>query len=208
VVDILLVTPFSFADHPPSFHYSVFPAQWDQPPPAPRLNDLDSFTEGTGVGSFDFSLRSSCSSEHLSGRQYLDPPAIRSSYSSERLSACPPPAHDIEVWRDEVLLSTSSEPPQPSTTSTTTADHDPIEETTFPPTFTSWKPSHRRAPKRQLSSTSVDRDCKRGRKFIRRGGGMFMPRFWNISPGGSPRGHEPEVDHERRARSSSAPDIL
>jgi len=208
-VDVVLVASSSFVGHSnyqPQFQFTVYPDEWRiQPPPAPRLKDMDSFTEGTAVGSFDISLRSSCSSEQLSGRSYLDAATVRSSCSRERLSAGPYLNPEIELWRDEVSLSTSSElSPLPIDMS---SQQDMTSEPSIPsPAFTSWQTSQTRAPKRHLSSSSLD-DSNRGRK-LRRGGGVFMLRFSNVSPAGSLRGEEPKDDHDRPSRSSSTPVFL
>jgi hypothetical protein len=194
------------SSYQPQFQFTVYSDEWRiQPPPAPRLKDMDSFTEGTAVGSFDISLRSSCSSEQLSGRSYFDAQTVRSSCSRERLSAGPYLNPEIELWRDEVSLSTSSEllplPIDISSQQDTT-----VESSVPPPAFTSWQTSQARALKRHLSSSSLD-DCNRGRK-LRRGCGVFMPRFSNVSPTGSLRGEEQEVGHDRPSRSSSTPVFL
>ena len=78
---------------------------WDQtrspssrlaPPGAPLLKDLDSFTEGSSVGSFDFSLPPSPSSPNT----YYQP--------ERAFPMAPDPqdlTHAIETWRDGVIMS-------------------------------------------------------------------------------------------------------
>jgi hypothetical protein len=182
ITDVLHI--FDPDHHRTPFERTVM--EWQlQPPPAPKLKDMDSFTEGTAVGSFDFSLRSSCSSEHLSNRPFRDPPPLNP-------SSLDPCAREIEMWRDEVLLSTL---PGPETADDTAY----CESSIGPPTSRIWRGAQSRPPKRQLSSTSLDTDHRRGRKLSRLGGGVFRSRSWNVSP---------ELDCDRPARPSSAPDFL
>ncbi|EGO04009.1 hypothetical protein SERLA73DRAFT_175734 [Serpula lacrymans var. lacrymans S7.3] len=93
----------------PFLHYEsdtqfiFYPIEWDNsmaPPAAPLLRDMDTFTEGTGVGSFDFSLESTskggsseCSFPNGTGRQSV-------AFSPED------PLRSIETWRNDVLRST------------------------------------------------------------------------------------------------------
>jgi hypothetical protein len=148
---------------------------------------MDSFTEGTAVGSFDC-LRSSCSSEHLPERSHSDPPA-----------------REIEMWREEVLMSTL-----PSEGDDMSYLPDSISEHSLDPALsTSWQVTPTRAPKRQLSSTSVDGDCVRGRKLSRHGrGGMPTARLYNHPLRRSLSGGDPSVDRLRSPRSSSAPSFI
>ncbi|KAA1474974.1 hypothetical protein DENSPDRAFT_841666 [Dentipellis sp. KUC8613] len=60
------------------------PAQEMDPPPAPRLQDMDSFSDGTALGSFTYSL----TSEH-------DTVAFSPTH----------PTRSIEIWIDDVLRS-------------------------------------------------------------------------------------------------------
>jgi hypothetical protein len=72
-------------------------------PPAPKLQDMDSFTDGTGVGSFDFSLYSS--QEDLSSPSQLNiiPDPASKTFQPE------PPLRSIENWRDTVLTASGIE---------------------------------------------------------------------------------------------------
>jgi len=65
-----------------------------QPPPAPLIKDMDSFSEGTAQGSFDFTM---CS-------DHGDIQAPRSVAFSPGH-----PTHSIEIWRDDVVRSTTVE---------------------------------------------------------------------------------------------------
>lgn len=158
-----------------------------QPPPAPLLKDLDSFTEGTARGSFDFSLRSQSSTEQLIGSapQPEPLPPVSVAFSLDD------PCRSIEVWRDDVLTSTQPNPTiggadgSPETPrgagSTPSAPHMELRET--------------RALKRHLSATSVDVDYERGRRLTRHRVDTSMGRLWNVSPMGSLYGsvHESPV---------------
>ncbi|KAI0064207.1 hypothetical protein BV25DRAFT_1837013 [Artomyces pyxidatus] len=62
------------------------------PPPAPLLKDLDSFSDGTALGSFNYSL----TSEQDEGR-----PSVAFSPTH--------PTRSIEIWRDHVLRCTTME---------------------------------------------------------------------------------------------------
>ena len=82
-------------------------AHWDRtrtspfpqtPPCAPLLKDLDSFTEGTSVGSFDFSLSPSPASPNV--YYQLEPaPSLGPGPDPEDLT------RTIETWRDGVIMS-------------------------------------------------------------------------------------------------------
>ncbi|KAF8267540.1 hypothetical protein EI94DRAFT_1311506 [Lactarius quietus] len=63
-----------------------------QPPPAPLVKDMDSFSEGTAQGSFDFTLCSDPGDAQA-------PPSVAFSPDHPTLS--------IEVWRDDVSRSTT-----------------------------------------------------------------------------------------------------
>jgi len=103
------------------------------------MKDLDSFTEGTGVGSFDFSLRSQASStEELSNER--EPPTSS-------------PIQSIETWLDNVRSSTASPPPVPATDFTLDVPWD------VPPCE-----SPIRVPKRQLSVSSAEVEDEDERK--------------------------------------------
>ncbi|KAI0266097.1 hypothetical protein BC834DRAFT_141109 [Gloeopeniophorella convolvens] len=101
-IDLSLPTPnipilTMFDDDPPpatQAHYDTDMPQAEiiQPPPAPVIKDMDSFSEGTAQGSFDFSM---CSDNG-------DAPALQPSvaFSPDH------PTLSIEVWRDDVDRST------------------------------------------------------------------------------------------------------
>jgi hypothetical protein len=74
-------------------HYDT-PPQSDaiQPPPAPLIKDMDSFSDGTNQGSFDFTM---CS-DHGDGQV---PRSVAYSPSHPTLS--------IEIWRDDVVRNTT-----------------------------------------------------------------------------------------------------
>jgi len=103
-IDISLPTPnipvFSmFTDELPSpaqVHYdtSVPQSEAIQPPPAPLIKDMDSFSEGTAQGSFDFTM---CS-DHGDAQA---PPSVAFSPGHPTLS--------IEIWRDDVVRNTTVE---------------------------------------------------------------------------------------------------
>ncbi|KAI9509016.1 hypothetical protein F5148DRAFT_812471 [Russula earlei] len=63
-----------------------------QPPPAPLIKDMDSFSEGTAQGSFDFTM---CS-DHAEA-----PPPLSVAFSPDH------PTLSIEIWRDDVVRSTT-----------------------------------------------------------------------------------------------------
>ena len=63
-----------------------------QPPPAPLIKDMDSFSEGTAQGSFDFTM---CSDPG----DAQPPPSVAFSPGHPTLS--------IEIWRDDVVQSTA-----------------------------------------------------------------------------------------------------
>ena len=65
-----------------------------QPPPAPLIKDMDSFSEGTAQGSFDFTM---CSDHG----DIQAPPSVAFSPGHPTLS--------IEIWRDDVVRSTTVE---------------------------------------------------------------------------------------------------
>jgi hypothetical protein len=65
-----------------------------QPPPAPLVKDMDSFSEGTAQGSFDFTMCSDSGDAQA-------PPSVAFSPGHPTLS--------IEVWRDDVNRSTTEE---------------------------------------------------------------------------------------------------
>jgi len=77
---------------PAQVHYdtSIPQSETIQPPPAPLIKDMDSFSEGTAQGSFDFTL---CS-DHDDGPA---PPSVAFSPDHPTLS--------IEIWRDDVVRS-------------------------------------------------------------------------------------------------------
>ncbi|KAI0296372.1 hypothetical protein BC826DRAFT_1004594 [Russula brevipes] len=77
---------------PAQVHYdtSIPQSETIQPPPAPLIKDMDSFSEGTAQGSFDFTL---CS-DHDDGQA---PPSVAFSPDHPTLS--------IEIWRDDVVRS-------------------------------------------------------------------------------------------------------
>jgi len=101
-IDMSLPTPnipvfTMFTDELPSpaqVHYDTPPQQSEaiQPPPAPLIKDMDSFSDGTTQGSFDFTM---CS-DHGDGQV---PPSIAFSPSHPTLS--------IEIWRDDVVRNTT-----------------------------------------------------------------------------------------------------
>lgn len=63
-----------------------------QPPPAPLIKDMDSFSDGTAQGSFDFTMCSDAGDAQA-------PPSVAFSPSHPSLS--------IEIWRDDVIRSTA-----------------------------------------------------------------------------------------------------
>jgi len=63
-----------------------------QPPPAPLVKDMDSFSEGTAQGSFDFTMCSDPDDAQA-------PPSVAFSPGHPTLS--------IEIWRDDVIRSTA-----------------------------------------------------------------------------------------------------
>lgn len=101
-IDMSLPTPSIpvltvFSDELPSpaqVHYDTPPPQSEaiQPPPAPVIKDMDSFSDGTTQGSFDFTM---CS-DHGDGQVA---PSIAFSPSH--------PTHSIEIWRDDVVRNTT-----------------------------------------------------------------------------------------------------
>jgi hypothetical protein len=103
-IDISLPTPSipvfaMFADELPSpaqVHYDTPVRQSEaiQPPPAPLIKDMDSFSEGTAQGSFDFTM---CSDQG----DAQAPPSVAFSPGHPTLS--------IEIWRDDVVRSTAIE---------------------------------------------------------------------------------------------------
>jgi len=106
-IDISLPTPnipvFSmFTDDLPSpaqVHYDTPVPQSEaiQPPPAPLIKDMDSFSEGTAQGSFDFTM---CS-DHGDAQAL---PSVAFSPGHPTLS--------IEIWRDDVVRNTMIERPE------------------------------------------------------------------------------------------------
>jgi len=101
-IDMSLPTPSipvftMFTDElPPSaqVHYDTPPPQSEviQPPLAPLIKDMDSFSDGTTQGSFDFTM---CS-DHGDGQV---PPSVAFSPSHPTIS--------IEIWRDDVVRNTT-----------------------------------------------------------------------------------------------------
>jgi len=81
---------------PADVHYDnpVPQSEAIQPPPAPLIKDMDSFSEGTVQGSFDFTM---CS-DHGDAPA---PPSVAFSPGHPTLS--------IEIWRDDVVRSTALE---------------------------------------------------------------------------------------------------
>jgi hypothetical protein len=178
------------------------------PPPAPMLKDMDSFTEGTAVGSFD-SLRSSWSSENF----------------PERPSNPSPPTPEIESWRTNVLMSLESMPgPSFASTSASRApfdddsddeegdDYDHATDISYEHSLdpASWQATPTRAPKRQLSYNSVDGEHRRGRKLIRHSAPIFSSRSCNRSVVQQSLlddcdSLDHSVDRPRSSRSASAP---
>jgi hypothetical protein len=78
---------------PAQVHYDTPPPRSEaiQPPPAPLIKDMDSFSDGTTQGSFDFTM---CS-DHGDGQ-------VRSvAFSPTR------PTLSIEIWRDDVVRNTT-----------------------------------------------------------------------------------------------------
>jgi hypothetical protein len=65
-----------------------------QPPPAPLIKDMDSFSEGTAQGSFDFTMCSDPGDAQA-------PPSVAFSPGHPTLS--------IEIWRDDVVRSSTVE---------------------------------------------------------------------------------------------------
>ncbi|KAH9171313.1 hypothetical protein EDB89DRAFT_1971906 [Lactarius sanguifluus] len=63
-----------------------------QPPPAPLVKDMDSFSEGTAQGSFDFTMCSDPGDAQA-------PPSV--AFSPDH------PTVSIEIWRDDVIRSTA-----------------------------------------------------------------------------------------------------
>jgi len=103
-IDVSLPTPSipvftMFADELPSpaqvlYDTPVPPSDSIQPPPAPLIKDMDSFSEGTAQGSFDFTM---CSDHG----DVQAPPSVAFSPGHPTLS--------IEIWRDDVVRSTTVE---------------------------------------------------------------------------------------------------
>jgi len=101
-IDMSLPTPnvpvFTvFTDELPSparVHYDTPPPQLEaiQPPPAPLIKDMDSFSDGTTQGSFDFTMCSDRGDGQV-------PPSVAFSPSHPTLS--------IEIWRDDVVRNTT-----------------------------------------------------------------------------------------------------
>jgi hypothetical protein len=101
-IDMSLPTPSipvfaMFTDELPSpaqIHYDTPAPQSEaiQPPPAPMIKDMDSFSEGTTRGSFDFTM---CSDNG-------DEQALPSVAFSPRH-----PTLSIEIWRDDVVRNTA-----------------------------------------------------------------------------------------------------
>ncbi|KAH9962915.1 hypothetical protein BC827DRAFT_180148 [Russula dissimulans] len=101
-IDLSLPTPSipvfaMFADELPSLaqaHYEAPVPQSEpiQPPPAPLIKDMDSFSEGTAQGSFDLTM---CS-------DHGEAPVPRSVAFSPHH-----PTLSIEIWRDDVVRSTT-----------------------------------------------------------------------------------------------------
>ncbi|KAJ7598767.1 hypothetical protein C8J56DRAFT_1039644 [Mycena floridula] len=93
----------------PSSYLSTFDFEIHPPPMAPRIKDLDSFTEGTAVGSFE-SIAAGSTDE-------FGHPIVP--INSLSLSLLPPQdtALSIEMWRTEVhSYSEEPHPPTPSPT--------------------------------------------------------------------------------------------
>jgi len=100
-IDMSLPTPsvpvftvFTDVSSPTQVHYDALVSQSEviQPPPAPLIKDMDSFSEGTAQGSFDFTLYSDSAGTQA-------PPSIAFSPGHPTLS--------IEIWRDDVVRSTA-----------------------------------------------------------------------------------------------------
>ncbi|KAH9981627.1 hypothetical protein BJV74DRAFT_78892 [Russula compacta] len=101
-IDMSLPTPSipvfaMFADElpsPPQVHDDTPVPQSEaiQPPPAPLIKDMDSFSEGTAQGSFDFTMCSDRGDAQV-------PPSVAFSPGHPTLS--------IEIWRDDVVRSTA-----------------------------------------------------------------------------------------------------
>jgi hypothetical protein len=79
---------------PAQVHYDTPPPRSEaiQPPPAPLIKDMDSFSDGTTQGSFNFTM---CS-DHGDGQV---PPSVAFSPSHPTVS--------IEIWRDDVVRNTT-----------------------------------------------------------------------------------------------------
>jgi hypothetical protein len=79
---------------PAQVHYEtpILQSEAIRPPPAPLLKDMDSFSEGTAQGSFDFTMCSDPGDAQA-------PPSVAFSPSRPTLS--------IEIWRDDVTRSTA-----------------------------------------------------------------------------------------------------
>ncbi|KAI9458619.1 hypothetical protein BJY52DRAFT_1268674 [Lactarius psammicola] len=80
---------------PAQVHYETPIPQSEaiQPPPAPLVKDMDSFSEGTAQGSFDFTMCSDPGDAQA-------PPSVAFSPGH--------PALSIEIWRDDVVRSTAA----------------------------------------------------------------------------------------------------
>ncbi|KAH9973827.1 hypothetical protein BGW80DRAFT_225533 [Lactifluus volemus] len=87
-------TVFTEVPTPTQVHYDALVSQSEviQPPPAPLIKDMDSFSEGTAQGSFDFTLCSDSADTQV-------PPSVAFSPGHPTLS--------IEIWRDDVVRSTA-----------------------------------------------------------------------------------------------------
>jgi len=106
-IDVSLPTPSipvfaMFTDElpsPPQVHYDTPVPQSEviQPPPAPLIKDMDSFSEGTAQGSFDFTMCSDPGDAQA-------PPSVAFSPGHPTLS--------IEIWRDDVVRSSTDEWPE------------------------------------------------------------------------------------------------
>jgi hypothetical protein len=91
--------PASELPSPPQVHYDTPVPQSEviQPPPAPLIKDMDSFSEGTAQGSFDFTMCSDPGDAQA-------PPSVAFSPGHPTLS--------IEIWRDDVVRSSTDEWPE------------------------------------------------------------------------------------------------
>ncbi|KAH8987882.1 hypothetical protein EDB92DRAFT_1874744 [Lactarius akahatsu] len=101
-IDMSLPTPsipvFTMLNYelpsPAQVHYETPIPQSEaiQPPPAPLVKDMDSFSEGTAQGSFDFTMCSDPGDAQA-------PPSVAFSPGHPTVS--------IEIWRDDVIRSTT-----------------------------------------------------------------------------------------------------